>query len=229
MLVAVAATLALGGCATSPVTRAATSAVSDSLVRSDGRPVGLWLGPGPVGLPPGETAGYMDRQEAGLRTEMEGTGVSVARIGERILLTLPGNVTFNTNNADIRSDFFPVLNSLARVLDRYDQTLIEVTGHTDNTGSDKINQPLSERRADSVAMYLRSQRIDNGRLSAHGRGSRYPVASNDTATGREQNRRMEILVSPVVAAPAGADRPGGEPTETDAEGGLTAGGAGDSP
>lgn len=203
MLVAVAATMALGACATNDVGKSSgrltTATALQSLVGSPGSRIRLALDAGPVGLAPGEVADYMDRQEAELRTEMAGTGVDVARIGQQIQLTLPGDVTFTTNSSDIRSDFFGVLNGLSRVLSKYDQTVIEVTGHTDTTGGDGINQPMSERRADAVAMYLRSQRIDNDRLSARGMGSKRPVAPNDTATGRAQNRRIEVLVTPVVA------------------------------
>lgn len=139
---------------------------------------------------------YMDRQEAKLRQELQGTGVQVRREGNNLFLIMPGNITFSTGNADIRSDFFPVLNSVAKVLAEFNQTSIRVTGHTDSTGSDSINQPLSERRADSVAMYLRSQKVASARIQAYGYGSRYPIASNDTASGREQNRRVELELVP---------------------------------
>lgn len=139
---------------------------------------------------------YMDRQEAKLRQELQGTGVQVRREGNNLFLIMPGNITFSTGNADIRSDFFPVLNSVAKVLAEFNQTSIRVTGHTDSTGSDSINQPLSERRADSVAMYLRSQKVASARIQAYGYGSRYPIASNDSASGREQNRRVELELVP---------------------------------
>src|SRR5690606_17721645 len=113
-----------------------------------------------------------------------------------LYLVMPGNITFNTNSADIRADFFPVLNSVAKVLAEFNQTSIRVTGHTDSTGSDSINQPLSERRADSVAIYLRSQKVASSRVQAYGYGSRYPIASNSTAAGREQNRRVELELIP---------------------------------
>ncbi len=148
------------------------------------------------GIAGGGVGAYMDRQEAKLRQELQGTGVQVRRDGDNLTLVMPGNITFSTGNADIRSDFFPVLNSVAKVLAEFKETSIRVTGHTDSTGSDKINQPLSERRADSVAMYLRSQKVSSARIQAYGYGSRYPVASNDTATGREANRRVELELVP---------------------------------
>ena len=222
MFAAVIAALAVGACATNDADRYSrfpAAAGTESLGASTGTRLRLVLDPGPVGLPPGEVASYMDRQEAELRAEMQGTGVAVARTGSQILLTFPGNIVFQTNSADIRSDFYEVLTSLSRVLVAYDQTTIEVTGHTDATGGHKINQPLSERRADTVASYLRSQRIDNDRLSSRGLGSLRPVASSDTPAGRERNRRIEMLITPLVEDP--------EPLasdlalEPDAEAGLT--------
>lgn len=148
------------------------------------------------GVVGGGVGNYMDRQEAKLRAELQGTGVQVQRDGDNLTLIMPGNITFSSSSADIRSDFFPVLNSVAKVLAEFNKTSIRVTGHTDSTGGDKINQPLSERRADSVAMYLRSQKVSSPRIQSYGYGSRYPVASNDTATGREQNRRVELELVP---------------------------------
>lgn len=148
------------------------------------------------GIAGGGIGNYMDRQEAKLRQELAGTGVQVRREGDNLYLVMPGNITFATSSADIRSDFFPVLNSVAKVLAEFNKTSIKVTGHTDSTGSDKINQPLSERRADSVAMYLRSQKVSSSRIQAYGYGSRYPVASNDTTSGRDANRRVELELVP---------------------------------
>jgi outer membrane protein OmpA-like peptidoglycan-associated protein len=144
----------------------------------------------------GGVGNYMDRQEAKLRQELQGTGVQVRREGDNLFLVMPGNITFASSSADIRSDFFPVLNSVAKVLAEFNKTSIKVTGHTDSTGGDKINQPLSENRADSVAMYLRSQKVSSARIQSYGYGSRYPVASNDSPAGREANRRVELELVP---------------------------------
>lgn len=144
----------------------------------------------------GGVGNYMDRQEAKLRAELQGTGVQVQRDGNNLTLIMPGNITFASNSADIRSDFYSVLNSVAKVLAEFNQTSIRITGHTDSTGGDKINLPLSERRADSVAMYLRNQKVNSARIESYGYGSRYPVASNDTPSGREQNRRVELELIP---------------------------------
>lgn len=148
------------------------------------------------GIAGGGIGNYMDRQEAKLRQELAGTGVQVRREGDNLYLVMPGNITFATSSADIRSDFFDVLNSVAKVLAEFNKTSIKVSGHTDSTGSDKINQPLSERRAESVASYLRSQKVSSSRIESYGYGSRYPVASNDTASGRDANRRVELELVP---------------------------------
>jgi outer membrane protein OmpA-like peptidoglycan-associated protein len=139
---------------------------------------------------------YMDRQEAKLRQELQGTGVQVRREGDNLYLVMPGNITFATNSADIRSDFYPVLNSVGKVLAEFNKTSIKITGHTDSTGSDKINQPLSENRAESVAQYLGTRNVSGSRIQAYGYGSRYPVASNDNESGRQQNRRVELELVP---------------------------------
>jgi outer membrane protein OmpA-like peptidoglycan-associated protein len=141
----------------------------------------------------------MDLQEAKLREQLAGTGVSVTRVGDEIILNMPGNVTFATNQADINARFYPVLDSVTLVLQEYEKTLIEVVGHTDSTGSDAINKPLSERRAASVGSYLKSRGVVTQRIATFGVGSDYPVAANDTSDGRELNRRVEITLSPLTA------------------------------
>jgi outer membrane protein OmpA-like peptidoglycan-associated protein len=142
---------------------------------------------------------YMDQQEAELRAELQGTGVSVTRIGDNITLNMPGNVTFATDSSDLSPAFFDVLTSVSKVLTEYDQTVVEVAGHTDSTGSDSYNQSLSERRANSVAAYLRSQIINCQRLLTLGVGEQHPVADNSTTGGRQANRRVEITMVPVTS------------------------------
>ena len=142
---------------------------------------------------------YMDRQEMKLRQELENTGVSVTRNGDHITLNMPGNVTFAVNSADINAAFYDVLDSVALVLNEYEQTLVEVAGHTDNTGTDAYNQQLSERRAASVAAYLRSRDVMGERLIEVGAGENYPIATNETPEGRQLNRRVEITIVPVTA------------------------------
>ncbi len=141
---------------------------------------------------------YMDRQEAKLRAELERTGVSVTRIGDNITLNMPGNITFATNSADLNAGFFEVLNSVALVVNEFNQTVIEVAGHTDSTGSDAYNQQLSERRASAVAAYLGTRSVRTDRIITVGMGETRPVASNDTEAGRQQNRRVELTLVPLT-------------------------------
>jgi outer membrane protein OmpA-like peptidoglycan-associated protein len=141
---------------------------------------------------------YMDRQEAKLRAELERTGVSVTRIGDNITLNMPGNITFATNSADLNANFFEVLNSVSLVVNEYNQTVIEVAGHTDSTGTDAYNQQLSERRANAVAAYLGTRNVRTDRIITVGEGEARPVASNDTEAGRQQNRRVELTLVPLT-------------------------------
>jgi len=141
---------------------------------------------------------YMDRQEAELRRQLEGTGVTVTRRGEEIILNMPGNVTFDFDSASLRSEFNDVLESVALVLDEYEKTVLIIDGHTDSTGSRSYNMELSRRRADSVGDYLIAQGVEPVRLATYGYGPEYPVASNDTEIGREANRRVELTLSPVT-------------------------------
>lgn len=156
------------------------------------------IGAGVGALAGGAAGVYMDRQEARLRQQLQNTGVSVTREGERIVLNMPSNITFQTNSADINSGFFDVLNSVGQVLKEYNKTLINITGHTDSTGSDAYNQTLSQQRAASVAQYLISQGVDPTRVAAQGMGESQPIASNDTPQGRQQNRRVELELAPLT-------------------------------
>ena len=156
------------------------------------------IGAGVGALTGGAIGVYMDKQEAKLRAELEGTGVSVSRIGDNITLNMPGNITFATNSSDLSPAFFDVLNSVGKVLGEYDKTVVEVAGHTDNTGSDSYNQSLSERRAASVATYLQGRNVMAQRLITVGMGEARPIADNSTADGRQANRRVEITMVPVT-------------------------------
>lgn len=140
---------------------------------------------------------YMDRQEKVLRQQLEGTGVRVQRIGDNIKLIMPGNITFAVNSDQLAPDFIDTLNSVALVLKEYKDTAVEIKGYTDSTGSFEYNQQLSERRAQSVARQLLNQGIAAGRVRTYGYGPRYPVASNDTESGRAQNRRVEVDLIPL--------------------------------
>lgn len=151
------------------------------------------LGCGLVGAGVGA---YMDVQEAKLREELQGTGVSVAREGDNIRLIMPGSITFETDSYNLRGDFYAVLNSVGTVLAKYNDTTLRVTGHTDNTGSRAYNQTLSERRARTVADYLATQGVAPTREFVEGRAFDQPIADNGTAGGRAQNRRVELYILP---------------------------------
>lgn len=140
---------------------------------------------------------YMDAQESKLRQQLAGTGVSVQRMGDDLILNMPGSVTFASGRADLNSDFIEVLNSVSLVLEEYNKTLIDVTGHTDSTGSNSLNMRLSQDRAATVGRYLQGQGVQSGRVLTEGFGPHYPVASNDSAGGRQQNRRVELALKPI--------------------------------
>lgn len=142
---------------------------------------------------------YMDRQEAQLRDQLRGTGVSVTRRGDEIILNMPGNVTFDFDSDALRADFFEVLNSVALVVNEFDQTVLVVDGHTDSVGNPQYNQRLSERRANSVTRYLTAQGVAPVRMAAYGYGEDYPVANNQSEAGRASNRRVELTLMPVTA------------------------------
>jgi len=157
------------------------------------------IGAGVGALAGGSVGFYMDQQEAKLREQLRGTGVSVTRSGDHIILNMPGNVTFETNSADLRPQFFGVLDSVALVITEYNKTLVEVSGHTDSTGSTDYNQALSERRAATVAHYLLGRQIDQLRVMTFGFGESRPISTNATEAGRQANRRVEIELVPVTA------------------------------
>jgi outer membrane protein OmpA-like peptidoglycan-associated protein len=211
-LAAVVSLAVLAGCTTDPFTGerqisrtaiggligAASGAAIGAIADKENRGRGAAIGAGVGVLAGGAVGGYMDYQEKKLRERLQGTGVSVKRVNDDIFLIMPGNLTFATDHAEIRSDFYGVLNSVVLVLNEYEKTLIEITGHTDNTGSDAHNQQLSEARANSVAAYFRAQQVVPQRLITEGFGERFPIASNDTAEGRQENRRVELRLVPLA-------------------------------
>jgi len=156
------------------------------------------IGAGVGALAGGAIGNYMDQQESELRAQLQGTGISVTRRGDNIILNMPSNITFDVDQDAVKSGFYPTLNSVAIVLRKFNRTLIDVNGHTDSTGSLQHNQDLSQRRAMSVADYLGTQGIDPRRVSAVGFGPSQPIASNATEAGRAQNRRVEIQIAPVT-------------------------------
>ena len=155
--------------------------------------VGIGIG----ALSGGAVGAYQDRQEAELRRQMAGTGVDVVRQGDNITLNMPSNVTFDFDSASLKPQFTPVLDGVAQTLSQYNQTVIEIAGHTDSVGTDQYNQALSQRRATSVSGYLGSHGVMQQRMITVGAGESRPIASNDTENGRAQNRRVEITLVPV--------------------------------
>ena len=203
LILAVVCLAFLNACATDPYT--GESKVSKT---AWGTGIGTALGAGVGALVGGEkgaligagigaaggaaTGGYMDLQAKKLRQELLGTGVQVVQSGGTVRLIMPGNITFNTNESTIRPNFNKVLDSVAKVINEYDKTKVQILGYTDNTGSDSINNPLSLARAQSISNYLVLRGVNAGRINAYGLGSKNPIASNGTPEGREQNRRVEL-------------------------------------
>jgi outer membrane protein OmpA-like peptidoglycan-associated protein len=167
------------------------------LLTGGGKLENALLGAAIGGLAGGAIGNYQDRQEKQLREQLAGTGVEVVRQSENITLDVPGGLTFATNSANVNANFGPVLDKIAGTLTEYNQTIIEVAGHTDSTGTSEYNQALSERRAQAVASYLSGKGVPSTRMITVGGGENHPVASDETAEGREQNRRVEITIVPV--------------------------------
>ncbi|WP_419912802.1 OmpA family protein [Hoeflea sp.] len=155
------------------------------------------IGAGIGALAGGAIGNYMDRQQAELRAQLQGTGVSVTRNGNNLILNMPSNVTFAVDQAQIDPSFYATLNSVAIILNKYNQSLIDVYGFTDSTGTASYNLDLSQRRAQSVSSYLAAQGIDRRRMYVVGFGQERPIASNASAEGRAQNRRVELHIVPL--------------------------------
>jgi outer membrane protein OmpA-like peptidoglycan-associated protein len=212
--IAVLAAFGLAACSTDPYTgeskisNTAIGATSGAIL---GGVAGALIGKGDrgkrkaalIGAGIGTLAGggiglYMDKQEADLRQRLQASGVSVTRDGDRIVLNMPSNITFDTDRAEVKPEFHEVLASVAIVLKKYDRTLIDVEGHTDSDGSDSYNYDLSENRAQSVAQFLAGRGIDGRRFAVQGYGEGRPIATNASADGKAQNRRVEIQISPLT-------------------------------
>lgn len=199
--------LALTGCVTDPVTGqqtasktamyglggAAVCGIVGALTNGSKGARNSALACGAVGAGVG---GYMDYQEKKLRQSLANTNIEVERQGNQIKLVMPENVTFATGSASLSAHAQNALHTAAQTLVQYPDTTLTINGHTDNTGSDAINEPLSRNRAQAVASYLQSRGVNGSRLTTFGYGSRQPIASNATVEGRAQNRRVEILINP---------------------------------
>jgi outer membrane protein OmpA-like peptidoglycan-associated protein len=198
-------------CTTDPVTgkrqisKAAIGAVAGAalgtgagaLVGGDRKRTEMIVGAGIGAIAGGAIGAYMDKQERELREKTAGTDVQVVRAGDEILLNIPSGVTFATNSYAIQPQFQKTLDDVAATLASYNQTFIDVYGHTDSTGNDSINVPLSQNRAQAVSSYLNNRGVASARIGTQGFGASQPVASNATVEGRQQNRRVEIKIVPV--------------------------------
>ena len=152
-----------------------------------------------VGLLAGAAVGqYLDNQERELREELAGTGANVYRQGDSLLVSFPANVTFDVDSAQINPGFYRTLDDVSTTLNRYPESYLDIVGHTDSTGDEAYNQTLSERRADSVSNYFRGRGVIPERIASYGMGETQPVASNDSAIGRQQNRRVELRITPAT-------------------------------
>ena len=156
------------------------------------------LGAG-IGAVAGAAVGdYMDRQQKELERETAGTGVQVIRTGDDLVLRMPAGITFDVNSYAVKPQLGGTLDQVATTLGEYPSTMIDVYGHTDVTGGDAINVPLSQSRARSVASYLSQRGVNPTRIATQGFGASQPVASNDSDAGRQANRRVEIKIVPVT-------------------------------
>lgn len=157
---------------------------------------GALIGAAAGGLAGAGIGHYMDQQEAAIRQQLQGTGVSVTRVGNDLVLNMPSEITFKTNQSAIQPRFSSTLHSVSLVLKKYDKTQISVGGHTDSDGSDSYNMKLSQARAQSVANDLYGRGIAGSRIRSYGYGEKRPVASNNTAAGKAKNRRVELRIVP---------------------------------
>ncbi len=207
-IIATAALVAVG-CATDDPNRrakagAAIGAIAGGVLGNqtsskNGKYVGAAVG----ALTGAAVGNYMDKQqrrmEQQLAQEQANREISVTRIDEETLkVNVSSEVSFDVNQASIKSNFRDSLNKVANVISEYDKTAIHVIGHTDSTGSNSYNQQLSEKRAGSVARYLSQNGVQRDRMRMAGRGEERPVADNSSSSGRSQNRRVEIYLKPIV-------------------------------
>ena len=207
----VSGALAVSGCTTNPYTgeqEASKTGIGAGLGTLVGAGIGALAsskhdrGKGAlIGAAAGAAVGggvgyYMDAQEAKLRQKMQGTGVSVTRNGNNIVLNMPNNVTFDSSSSTLKPAGANTLTGVAMVLKEYEKTAVNVVGYTDSTGSQQLNMTLSQQRADSVASSLITQGVAAARIRTSGMGPANTIASNSTAEGKAQNRRVEITLSP---------------------------------
>jgi outer membrane protein OmpA-like peptidoglycan-associated protein len=209
-----AALLATTACTTNPETgerrlsRAAIGALGGTvagffagdLIGGRGDRTEKIVGAGIGAIAGGAVGAYMDRQQRELERQTAGTGIDVIRQGDELVLNMPSGVTFASSSFAIQPQFRSTLNQVAQTLKSYEQTFIDVRGHTDSTGGDAINVPLSQNRAQAVANYLVGQGVQSARIETRGYAATQPVADNNTEAGKQANRRVEIKIVPLTDA-----------------------------
>jgi outer membrane protein OmpA-like peptidoglycan-associated protein len=194
------AALALGGCANMSETQQGTGigagigAVAGALI--GGNKTGAVVG-GAVGALGGYVwSKHMQDKKAAMEQATAGTGVAVTQTADNQLkLNIPSDISFDTGRADIKPNLRPILDQFASGLQNQPNTEVRIIGHTDSTGSDAINNPLSLHRAESARNYLAERGVDSRRVTVEGRGEREPVADNTSDAGRARNRRVEIFLA----------------------------------
>ncbi|MDR5898900.1 OmpA family protein [Halomonas vilamensis] len=217
LLTPIAAVLLVAGCATNDPyggqTQRSSTATGTGIGAAVGAVAGALSGDGStsrrdralIGAAVGAAAGagvgaYMDRQENQLRGSLQGSRIEIDRRGDDIVLNMPSGVTFGFDSADLTNEARSALNEVANVLTQYQDTRVNIAGHTDSTGDANYNQRLSERRAQAVGGYLNQSGVSSTRLNMMGFGEDRPIASNETEQGRTQNRRVEITLTPTEGA-----------------------------
>lgn len=203
------------GTATGAGIGAATGAVIGAV--SGGNRTGRATTGAVVGAAIGAGAGYlwsqrMQDQKQAMEQATRGTGVGVTQTPDNQLkLEIPSDISFDTGRADIRPNFAPILDRFAGSLRDHTATTISIVGHTDSTGNDAINDPLSVNRAANTRNYLVAHGVASNRIGISGQGSRQPIADNGSETGRAKNRRVEIFVGEAAPAPSQAPAPTSRP------------------
>ena len=205
--VAALSLLTVSGCVTDPNTgerKVSRTAIGGGAGALAGLLLGGLIGGGTgriigagIGGIAGAAYGYtLDKQIKELKEQTAGSGVDVTPVdnGQAILVNLPEGVTFDVASYSLKPEFRATLDKVADSLKQYPDSLIDVYGHTDSTGSDAYNQTLSENRARTVANYLQMQGVNPSRIRSQGYGETMPVADNTTEAGRAKNRRMEFTV-----------------------------------
>lgn len=211
--------LTVSGCVTDPntgerkVSRTAIGGVGGAVLGGllggvIGGKTGRIIGAGVGGVAGGAVGYKMDQQIKELKEQTAGSGVDVTEVdgGDAILVNLPDGVTFDVNSYTIKPAFRQTLDTVASSLQTYPDSLIDVYGHTDSTGSDSYNQTLSERRAQAVSNYLTSRGVNSARIRWQGFGETAPIADNTTEAGRAMNRRVEIKIIPITQEDVAAAR-----------------------